>query len=146
MPTIYRYDTLTQESITLGGGHLSPDQTKLAMWEWQKNEIVIWDLDKGEVGRIQGLVPNTLDGQISSSPDSQSLVYLQTTFDCAPDYGKVYLIRLNLPDRSQELLLDHDSPGFGLVSWDTTNQLSLKDGMGNIWTYNLVSKELKTVP
>src|SRR5687768_12442272 len=36
VPMIYRFDTLTQENIMVGGGHISPDKTKLAMWERQK--------------------------------------------------------------------------------------------------------------
>ena len=146
VPAIYRLDTLTQETITVGGGHISPDQTKLAMWQWQENEIVIWDLDKGEVGRASGLIPNILDGQISWSPDGQSIVYLQTTFDCAPDYGKVYITRLDLPDLSQSLLFEHEPPGFGWLSWDIPEQISLRDGMGKIWIYDLVSNELKPNP
>jgi hypothetical protein len=47
---------------------------------------------------------------------------------------------------SQEPLLEQDAPGFGGVSWDTMNQLTLRDGNNNMWTYNLVSKELKAVP
>jgi hypothetical protein len=146
VPPIYRLDTLKQESIMLGGAHLSPDRTKLAMWEWQEHEIVIWDLDQGEIGRVPGLVSNTLDGQISWSSDSQSLVYLQTTFDCAQDYGKTYVTRLDLPDLSQSLLLEYDSPGFGWLNWDAPNRIRLRDGIGKNWTYNLVTKEFKAAP
>ncbi|MCI0555124.1 MAG: hypothetical protein L0287_29605 [Anaerolineae bacterium] len=145
-PTIYRLDTVTLEKEIIGGGHISPDQTKLAMWQWQENEIVIWDLDMGEVGRVSGLIPNTLDGQISWSPDGQSIVYLQTTYDCARDYGKTYMTRLDLGDLSQSLLLEYDSPGFGWLSWDTPNQIRLRDGMSVMWIYDIVSRELKTSP
>lgn len=144
VPTIYRLDTISKETILVGGGHISPDQTKLAMW--QENEIVIWDLDKGEVGRGSGLIPNMLNGQISWSPDSQSIAYLQTTFDCAPDYGKVYATRLNLPDLSQSLLFEHEAPGFGWLNWDTSTRITLRDGMGKIWIYGLVSNDLKPDP
>jgi hypothetical protein len=147
VPTIYRYDTLTQASSTVGGGHLSPDKTKLALWEWQKNEIVIWDLDQGEIARIPGLsVGVTLNGQIAWAPDSQSLVYLRTTFDCVPDFGKTYVIRLKLTDRSQELLLEQDAPGFGAVSWDTMEQLTLRDAKNEEWTYNLITRKLNPPP
>ena len=146
VPTVYRFDTLTEEHITVGWGHISPDQTKLAMWEWQKNEIVIWDLDRGEVARVESLERVRFHGEISWSPDSQSIVYLQTEWDCAPDYGKTYLTRLNLADLSQELLLEEEAPGFGAVSWDTMNQMTLTNGHNNRWTYDLVSKELKAIP
>jgi Tol biopolymer transport system component len=141
---VYRFDTLTQESLTIGGGHISPDHTKLAMW--QKNEFIIWDLDEGEVGRVQSLTRVRFNGEISWSPDGQSIVYLQTEWDCAPDYGKTYLTRVNLSEMTQKLLLEYETPGFGKVSWDTTNQITLLDGRRNIWMYNIVTNELKTAP
>ena len=33
MPAIYRLDTMTRETIMVGGGHISPDKTKFTMWE-----------------------------------------------------------------------------------------------------------------
>jgi len=136
---IYRLDTLTQEIIMIGGGPISPDQTKLAMW--QENEIVIWDLDKGEVGRVRGLSPDALAGGIGWSPDGQSLVYLQTTFDCAPDYGTTYVTRLDLTEMSQTLLLKFQPPGFGGVSWEVPDRITLMDGNGKFWAYDLSTKE-----
>ena len=118
---------------------LSPDQTKLAMW--QENEIVIWDLDKGEVGRVRGLSPDALAGGIAWSPDGQSLVYLQTTFDCAPDYGTTYVTRLDLTEMSQTLLLKFQPPGFGGVSWEVPDRITLMDGNGKFWAYDLSTKE-----
>jgi hypothetical protein len=142
VPMIYRFDTLTEENVTVGGGHISPDKTKLAMWERQKNEIVIWDLDQGEMGRVQSLERLRFNGEISWSPDSQSVVYLQTEWDCAPDYGRTYLTRLNLTNMSQELLFEQEAPGFGGVSWDTMDQLTLRDGYNNEWIYSISRKAL----
>ena len=141
---IYRLDTLTQEIITIGGSHISPDRTKLAMWEGK--EIVIWDLDKGEIARIQGLAPNSVNGAIVWSPDGQALVYLQSTFDCAPDYGTTYVTRLDLAKMSQTLLLKFQPPGFGGVSWDGLDQITLMDGEGKLWNFDLKSKELTPAP
>jgi len=136
---IYRLDTVTQEIITIGGSHISPDQTKLAFW--RKNEIVIWDLDQGEVARVRGLASNIFNGEIAWSPDGQSLVYLQSTFDCAPDYGTTYVTRLDLAKMSQTLLLKFQPPGFGGVSWDGPELITLIDGEGKLWTYDLITKE-----
>ena len=141
MPMIYRFDTLTQENLPVGGGHLSPDETRLAMWEWQKNEIAVWDLDEGEIARVQGLVPGFLHGEISWAPDSQSLVYLQTQFDCAPDYGTTYAIKLDLANLRQRLLLKSPPPGYGGVSWDGADQLTLTDGQGKQWNFDVESRE-----
>jgi hypothetical protein len=144
VPMVYRFDTSTQENLTVGGGHLSPDQTKFAMW--QRTEIVIWDLDQGEVERVGPLTRVRFNGEISWSPDSQSIVFLQTEWDCAPDYGKTYLSRLDLSNTSQEILFEHESPGFGSVRWETVDQVTLLDGMRNTWTYNLSTEELKAIP
>jgi hypothetical protein len=138
---IYRLDTVTQDITTIGGSHISPDQTKLAFWH--KNEIVIWDLDMGEIERIQGLVPNAFNGAIAWSPDGRSLTYLQSTYDyCAPDYGTTYFTRLDLVDMSQTLLLKFESPGFGGVRWETSDEIILTDGEGKLWIYDLISREL----
>ena len=143
---IYRLDTLTQEIVTIDGSHISPDQTKLAFWQWQKNEIVIWDLDKGEIARVRGLVPNLLNGAIAWSPDGQSLVYLQKTFDCAPDYGRTYVIRLDLAAMEQTRLIRYESPGFGGIGWDAADQIKLLDGEGKLWIYDLIRRELNPAP
>jgi len=140
VPTIYRFDTISSETITIGGGHISPDQTKLALWE--ENEIVIWDLDKGEVARIKGLAPNTHQGEISWSPDGRSLVYLQTTFDCAPDYGTTYVTQLDLVTTTQTLLIKFEPPGFGGISWNIPNRITLVDGDGKFWIYDFNTKEI----
>ncbi|HXQ33982.1 MAG TPA: hypothetical protein VN843_08225, partial [Anaerolineales bacterium] len=125
---IYRLDSITQEIIAIDGSQISPDQTKLAMWQWQENEIVIWDLDRGEIGRIQGLAHTMFNGAIAWSPDGQSLVYLQTTYECAPDYGTTYVTRLDLAEMSQTILLEFESPGFGAISWETPDGIILMDG------------------
>lgn len=139
MPAIYRLDTVTQTSIMVGGAHISPDETRLAMWDG--DDIVIWDLDRGEIGRVRSLVPGFLAGEIAWAPDSQSLVYLQTEFDCAPDYGVSYLILMDLGKMSQTLLVKYPPPGFGGVDWHSAAQVTLWDGDGNYWTYDLSTKE-----
>jgi len=141
---IYRLDTVTQEIITIGGSHISPDRTKLGMWEGK--EIVIWDLDKGEIARIQGLAANFINGAIAWSPDNQALVYLQSTFDCAPDYGTTYVTRLDLAEMSQTLLLKFQPPGFGGVSWEVPDEITLIDGEGKLWNFDLKSREINPAP
>jgi hypothetical protein len=113
---------------------------------WQENEIVIWDLDEGEIARITGLAPNTHNGEISWSPDGQSLVYLQTAFDCAPDYGTTYVTRLDLAETSQTLLIKYESPGFGGIGWDASDQITLLDGEGKLWIYDLTRREINPAP
>jgi hypothetical protein len=123
----------------LGGGHLSPDGTKLSMR--QGDEIVIWDLNRGEIGRVQSLVPEFFPGEIAWAPDSLSLVYLQTEFDCARDYGISYVIHVDIGRMSQTLLIKYPPPGFGEVDWQSPGQITLRDGDGKYWIYDLATKE-----
>lgn len=136
---IYRLDAVTKEVIILGGGILSTDKTKLAMWK--DGDIVIWDLEKGEVGRVKAIVSDFKAGSIAWSPDGQSLVYLQTEYDCAPDYGTTYVMRLDIEKMSQTLLIKYPPPGYGGVSWEIPEQIALIDGDGKFWIYDLPTRE-----
>lgn len=136
---IYRLDTASQEHVLLGSGHISPDETKLAIW--QGDEIVIWDLDLGEVGRVESLAPDFFTGEITWAPDSQSIVYLQTEFNCARDYGISYVIHVDIGKMSQTLLIKYPPPGFGGVDWYSPGQITLRDGDGNYFNYDFVTRE-----
>jgi len=133
----------SQKVELVGGGHLSPDNTKLAFW--QDNNIVIWSLDKGEIARIPAFMPEAFKNQIAWSFDSQSLVYLQTQAGCPP-FGKSYVTRLDLSGMTQNLLIESEDPSFHRLTWDAPSRISLFDENGNIWRFNLVSKELRLVP
>ena len=141
--TIYRLDVLTHDLELVGAGHLSPDNTKLAMW--QNHELAIWNLDEGEIGLIPALAPDAMPADIAWSPDNSAFVYQETAFDCLP-FGQSYLVRVDLPGFEQTLLLESDAPGFGFVEWIEPNQLELTDDEFNHWKYDLVTKELWQVP
>lgn len=112
---IYRLNPMTSETLMVGGGHLSPDRTKLAMWDWQTNEIVFWDLDQGEIARILPLKPELAKGGIRWSLDSKAVIYIQTESECAPNYGRTYITRLDLTDHSQSLLVEYPAPSNDVV-------------------------------
>ena len=140
---IKRVDVMTQEAQPVGGGHFSPDKTKLAFWE--ENDIVLWSLNEGEIGRLPGVIPGAFNGQIAWSPDGNSLAYLQTELDCYP-YGKSYVTRVHLRPLIQTLLLESESPSFGFLTWDALYRISLVDEQGKKWRYNLASKDLRPAP
>ena len=137
---IYRLDVLTQETEFIGGGPVSPDQTKVAMW--RDGELVIWDLDQGQLARIPAEISHAKRGPIAWSPDSQSLVYLQTASDCFP-FGKAYVIRFDVSRGEQSLILESDMPSFIQVSWEAADQINLSDEQNNSWTYNLITHQLE---
>ena len=140
---IYRADVLTQETEFIGEGPLSPDQTKIAMW--REKDLVIWGLDEGELASIPAANPDAKRGPITWSPDSQSLVYLQTESDCFP-FGKSYLIRVDVFKGEQTLLLESKPISFIHVSWETPDRISLSDDQGNQWSYDFVYSKLEPVP
>ena len=140
---IHRLDVLTQETEFIGEGPLSPDKTKIAMW--RENDLVIWGLDEGELARLPAALTDAKLGPISWSPDSQSLVYLQTTSDCFP-FGKSYVIRFDVSEQKQSLLLESKPISFIHVSWEVPDRISLSDEQGNQWSYDLVNSKLERSP
>jgi len=140
---VHRADVLNQATEFIGEGPLSPDQTKIAMW--YEGDLVIWDLDVGQLARLPAAVTDAKRGPIAWSPDSQSLAYLQTTLDCFP-FGKSYLIRFELSEREQSLLLESETPSFMNVVWEAHDRIRLSDEQTNQWSYNLVTHELERAP
>lgn len=140
---IKRVNVESQKVEAIGGGHISPDKRKLAFW--QDKELVIWDLDEGEMARVPATMPEAFGSQIAWSPDSQSLVYLQTELDCVPS-GYSYVTRLDLSGMVQTLLLESKEPSFRWLAWDAPYRISLVDYQGDTWRYSLVSQELTRVP
>jgi hypothetical protein len=112
---------------------------------WQKDDVVLWSLDNGEIARVPVAIPNAAIGAIAWSPDGHALVYLQTASNCQP-FGKSYIVRLDLPELKHTLLLESETPGFSSVIWDAPNRLRLFDEQGKEWRYNFVTQELKPVP
>jgi len=142
-PPILCLDIDTLNIKYLGGGSVSPDGRKIVIW--QEKELVVWDVNEGaEMGRISPYVLNTESGTgyISWSPDGQALVYVQPESYC-PLSGNSYVVRVDLPNLEQTILLESESPTFGSISWDTTSELRLFDENGKEWIYDFDAQELK---
>ncbi len=140
-----RYDVATSKDEYLGMGSLSPDGSKVATWDLARQQVVVWNIDNGELGRFPVLSPNRQPGPIAWSPDSQSLVYLQVDSWC-PLSGWSEVTRVDLDTQQQVQVLGSQSPTFGDLRWETPDELSLVDENGAEWRYNLVSGELTQVP
>jgi hypothetical protein len=137
-----RVDTIHREVERLGGGPVSPDRSKLVTWVGQ--ELVAWDVDGGETARVPAAAPDSGAGPIAWSPDSESLVYVQSASYC-PLSGKSYVVRVDWSELRQTLLLESETPTFGGVSWDVPGELSLFDGQGKEWRYSFVTQKLRAV-
>lgn len=142
-PPFLRIDVTNPAPEFLGIGSLSKDETRLATW--YQNELTVWDIDAGEIARMPPFSPGTEIGPVAWSPDSESLVYVQTETYC-PVSGNSYVVRLDLSTSEQALLLESESPTFSNVSWESPDELTLVDENGDDWRYNLVTKELQGSP
>lgn len=138
-----RLDVTNGSVEHLGMGPLSPDSTKLATW--QDSDFVVWSLDRGEIARSPALPAAAVRGPIVWSPDSDALVYLQTEDYCFLS-GKSYVVRLDLPELSPELLIESTTPTFIGVTWDNPDQINLSDETGKIWTYDFETEDLRPDP
>jgi hypothetical protein len=136
---IYRFDTLTNETLPIGSGPLSPDSTKLATW--YGDEFVIWDLNTGAISRTNAAASELQKGPIAWSPDSQATVYLQIESACPPS-GQSYLVRVDLPGSSPVVLIDTMEQNFVGVAWTKPDSLTLTDGNGVSLNYDFATGRL----
>lgn len=148
-PSFLRLDTTSLDKMDLGAGPISPDRRKIATWQGQ--ELVVWDINQGELGRVPAIVPDATTGSIAWSPDSQALVYLQYTSLCPSAGEKSYVVHVNLTNFEQVLLLKSDKPTFASVKWETSRELKLLGGYRygetrKEWSYNLDTRELSAAP
>jgi hypothetical protein len=142
-PPLLRLDVTTGTSESLGMGPVSPDRTKLATW--QNTDFVVWSLDEGEIARSLALLTDAVMGQIAWSPDSKSLVYLQTEGLCFP-FDKSHVVRLDFPDLQPDLLIESTNPTFNGITWDDIASINLTDEDGKAWRYIFETGELQLVP
>jgi hypothetical protein len=114
---------------------VSPEGTTVAMQ--QEDDLILWDLDQGEVARTPVFVPQAEVCEIAWSPDSQALAYLQTPCPfCGP--GKFYLVHLGLQELQHTLLLELEEHSFVALEWETADQIRLSGYKGGEeWTLGL---------
>ncbi len=143
VPPIIRLDTTTLSKEYLGAGPLSPNGEKIATWLGQ--ELVVWDVNGGEIGRFLAFVSDAPLGQIVWSPDNQALVYVQWEAQC-PVSGNFYLVWVDLKKSEQTLLLESDAFALYGIDWNLAGELSLFDKSGQEWRYDFVTQELTPMP
>jgi hypothetical protein len=140
--SILRLEAVTLKSEALGGGPRSPDATKFATW--MVKEILVWDIDQGDIAHLPVLIPNAPWSGIAWSPDGKSLAYLQLETGCP--FGKSYLVHANIATGEQTLLKESDKPTFIDVKWDNPGQLTLFDENHTKWLYDLSAGTLEQAP
>ncbi len=139
-PPIISFDVTTQKKEYLGNGPRSPDGTKIAAW--QNQELVIWDVNMGEIGRVAMRESGQAAGPMAWSSNSRALAYVRTTDPCPPR-GKSYVGRIDLTELKQTILLASEAPSFEGVEWDGPNRLRLFDEEGKKWQYDFATHRLE---
>lgn len=136
---LLRLDVTDMAVTYLGGGPRSPDGSRLATWQGQ--ELVVWDVDAGEIVRVTAVAANIAPGPLVWSPDNQALVYLQTASYC-PLSGRSLVVRVDLPEGAETVLAESDSPAFGGATWEEPDTLTLFDDNGQTWRYSFADETL----
>lgn len=142
---ISRVDVTDRTTVDLGGGPISPDGARLAVWE--ERDLVVHEIDGGEVGRVVAASPQSALGPIVWSPEGDALVYVQAAMFCVPGQsGATSVVRVEVPALTSEILLRSTAPAFQSVAWDAPIALDLVDDTGARWQYDFYSAELSPVP
>jgi hypothetical protein len=67
VPPLIQLDVTNLNKIYLGYGPRSPDGTKIATWQSNSNELVVWDINGGVIIRLPALTPNVPLGPMLST-------------------------------------------------------------------------------
>lgn len=142
---ISRADTADWTTADLGGGPISPDGMRLAVWD--ERDLVVFDVEGGEIGRATAEDPAAALGPISWSPDGRALVYLQAGMFCVPgESGLTTVARVDLPQMASRVLLRSADPALQDVAWVEDGALLLGDDTGGQWAFDLSAGELTRIP
>lgn len=137
---ILSWEVSTRQQAYLGDGPRSPDGDKIAAWRDQ--ELVVWDVNTGEIGQVSMANSGRVPGPIAWSPDSRAVVYLRTADYCIPR-GKSYIGHIEVPTLQHTILLESEDPRFDDLQWATSDRLRLVDEEGKSWWYSLGTLKLK---
>lgn len=137
--SIARLEVATGRVEQLGGGPFSPDGTRLATW--QNRDVVIWDLNLGELTRVPAVSPSTFGGPIAWAPDGAAIVYLENGAGCPP-FGTTRLTRVDVAQGRPFAVLDSTTQTFSRVAWPDPGRLELMDEQGAPWTLDLSTRDL----
>ncbi len=130
---LFAVDVLNGQKKEMNLGLLSPERKILAYPETQ--DLVFWDLNGGEIGRVALLHAGWPVGGLAWSPQGTSLVYLQNEDWCSG--GRAAVVRVEWPDLETDILLEAEIPAFVNIEWATGNRIILVDDRGNKWRVEL---------
>jgi hypothetical protein len=138
-PWLSRIAAASGERENLPGGGAPAPGGLLTLWN--SSEIVLWDLDGGEISRTPFPAANLIVHSFQLSPDGTRLAYVLVE-QCYVVQGRSLVVLFSLADRTHTLLVDSDAPTFASAAWETDTLLTILDRDGNRWQYDLITGEL----
>ncbi|MFZ1463894.1 MAG: hypothetical protein WAV60_07560, partial [Anaerolineae bacterium] len=95
-----------------------------------------WGTEGAELGRW--LAPASVPlAALRWAPDGGAVAYLLAPSPCDQNTaGKSYLVRVNLADFSQSVLIESATPIFDALDWLATDVIRLTDREGKTWIFD----------
>jgi hypothetical protein len=124
--SLTRYDLIQDESIDLLWGPLAPDGVTMAFPDLEKQDLILWDLDHGEVARIPSSLPPEVPGAaihgIAWSPDGNSLVHIESGNFNPPETNS-WLMHLDLTTFEIKILHEAENSEFCCTEWVSQGEI-----------------------
>ena len=127
-----RLEVAAGASVDLGGGPFSPDGAQLVTWLDQ--QLVLWDINQGELARWPALDPTGALAALDWSPDGRAVAYLLAPAVCDPSVaGRSTVVRVDVAGLSQSALLTTEVPTIVGLTWADPDFITLFDAQNGQW-------------
>ena len=136
-PPVLRLDPLTLVTEKLESALASSQRDRIVGTQGQ--DIVIWDIEAGELGRLTPRTPWT-NARFAWSPDGGAFAYLQSEHVCPP-FGRSSVTLVSVAELAQTARLDSEH-GFGSLRWEQPGAVVLTDAEGREWRLDATTGEL----
>ncbi len=130
--SLVAYDVLHDSREKLALGPLLPIR-KILVFPMEK-ELILWDLNQGEIGRLPLLHADWVVWDIAWSPGGNELVYIQSEDICIPLKSSV--VQVNVTEMIQTEIMETVSPGFTSAIYVSSDQIKLYDQNNREWRVN----------
>jgi len=122
-----------------GKGSLSPDGSSLLLVG--EPDLILWDLNQGEVGRSVHPYPELSVKSIAFSADDNRVVYVLRD-DCIQPGADSLVVVLNFADLTHTIVLESSAPSILQATWESDDSISLVDFDGKSYELSLSTGEI----
>lgn len=126
------------EQVPGNGIQVNADEITLG---WDEQEIVIWDLNAGEIGRVPFANANFQLHSLQMSPAGDQFFYILGN-DCWGIQTESLVVLVSLADLTQTILVEAATPGYNSAQWESDTSIYLVSTDGYAWYYDLATNEL----